>query len=845
MDSPESVSHSQEVTSEKNEQYNIYREQALGILEGENYLTRDEQGRTIIDLHKFRSKTNFKYFDHRMGPLAMSQEYGNGKWIPTLFHVFKNLQVYTPEEIDQINMGQEIHPKSLFYTPQNAEAALSIEEIRKNDFHMGLWEVGQVPVLPHEYPTLDEGNKSKLSTHEAITACLLYHPKYGNAERNEDGQLMVNFNRDWIDNNKHFKLKGEDKDYRRHISKDFFNSWGYKGTPGIKGVGPQGREGSLLDYSPVEFFNINCPNLVERDLIRPYEDFRVVNNKERLGEQIRKIRPNGLLWLGKNYSLGREFAGYSVYPVSDKYAVIININQESPQVMKIVALNTDPLPEEELRRSPAARKVIKKDDIKILDPEELPDLHGDDGVLIKNFKEFMTFSQWVAKEGHFNVLGLTLKEKSLATSLYIHHKENPRLWSFVKKYQLNGLRSLMAIEEAQINASDIWDIGEGMDATKVFSDVSQIVEVVTGYQESVRSTLTDKEQEEADEVVHTVLSYTSKVLQSLAPVVRRDPRVQGVIDIGDVTSTLRAFKDRVMKTFGEQYGLKIHDDFYQKILDVYQGNHDNPNISAVALDMLHSIWLDQAESVDKNTIEHVYAANDSFYEENDELFSSASETTGDTQREIDHFKEYLNRRKNEGKPVKGIVLDMGCGDGERITRPMAEALNGQAMVVGIDRQLAAKPSKGNISFLKGDFTKIPLKDNSVSLATAHWSVVNDLASRKLQIESFEELARVLEVGGELYFDVPHLEGGEGSWEEAAKEYHIKHPDEPYGMINATFPNDRNKEFYIYPEKELQALLEKTGFSLKESYEWRTESGKPRKTLVARLDHKVTPYRLAA
>lgn len=830
------------------EKFKADQEQALGVLQIADYISRDDQGRVTFDLNKFKSKSSFEKLRPSMGPLATQPEYGGGKWIPTLAHTFKDIKGYSPEDYDRLIKGEQVEAKPLFYTPHDREAALSIDTLKQSQFYMGLWEVGQVPQLPLEYPTLVEGNRSGLSTHEAVTACLIYNPQYGDGER-VDGKLLVSFDPEYIDKSSEFVNSHSDDEsyYRRPISRDFFKSWGYYGAPGVKGIGKEGKEGALLSDSPADFFISHCPTMVEKGLISPYEDFTITAKKNELGPPLRLVQPNGLVWIdNKKYSLGRKHAGDSVYQVSGKYAAILNVaDRDNPQLVKLFSLTQEEASLEELQRPGSSRKVIGKSEIAFLDPTQPEGLSEEDGVLLSNFKDFMDFSQRVAKEGRFNLLELTFKEKSLATTIYQIHGDDPRLWNFVRQYGMDGLRSMMAVEEARKNAEAIWEISEKIDATKVFADVSGIVKTVTAYQEGVRSTLSEQDQHKADEVAHTVMAFTSDMLLALGPVVNNDPHVKGVIDVADVVSTLRSFKARVATMYEEKFGLEPEDDLYQKLLDIYKGEGQNPHVDTVALHMLQQVWLEQADATDKQAIEHVYRASDDFYGGNEELFTSASETTGDTEKELRHFKQYVIERQLKGDFVKGVILDMGCGDGERITRPMAEALQGQAMVVGIDRQLAAKQPEGNMQFVQGDFTKIPLADNSVDLATAHWSVINDLASRKLQLESFNELARVLKEGGEFYFDVPYLEGGEGSWDTAAKEFHGKHPDQPYGMIHATFPNGRNKEFYIYPEKELEALLDQAGFSVQKAEAWRTESGKPRKTIVARLERKVIPQLLAA
>ncbi len=845
---PEVTDIHQPETIHPDEQLQNLQEHALSVLEGEDYLSRDEKGHVMFDIDKFKSnfktKNYFEYLKPRLGALATSSAYGGGKWISTLAHTFKDINGYSPQDYDRLVKGEEVEAKPLFYLPKNAQEAVAPEAIKQTDFYLGLWEVGSVPQLPQEYPTLEDGNRSGVLTREAITAALIFHPKFGDAERREDGKLYVRFN-----------PQNGDED-KRPISAGFFRSWGYAGAP----RDPAAREidrnnGSLLVDSPVDFFQRYCPHLVENGVINPHEDFKVSHKYDTLGEQDHSIRAKGNAWIdGINYTLGAEYADgkHSAIKISDRLVGIVSKTDDGGlkliKVFEKIA-GRDQLPQDgqidSARDSSSKQTSIRKSDITFLDPSIVEGLGEGESVLISDFEDFLSFSQRVGKEARFNVLNLTLKEKALATRMYQEHGEDPRMWEFVKRYGLNGLRSMMAVEEANANAQMIWEIGEEMDCTKLFDDISDIVAKVTAYQESVRGSLPEEEMMQADKVAHTIMAFTSDALLSLGPVVRSDPSVKGKIDVADVVSTLRSFRGRVDGMYGKKFGIRTDDDLYQKILNVYKGEGSDPHVDAVALQILKKSWLEQANTADKSAIQHVYEASDSFYAKNEELFSSASETTGDTTKELDHFRQYLIQRELSHKPVTGIVLDMGCGDGERITRPMANALQGQAHVVGIDRMLAAKKSEENMSFVQGDFTQIPLADNSVDLVTAHWSVINDLASRKLQLESFEELARVLKEGGEFYFDVPYLEGGEGSWEEAAKEFHQEHPDQPYGMIHATFPNGRNKEFYIYPEKELRALMEQVGFTISQAEGWRTESGKPRKTFIARLDQKVTPQALAA
>lgn len=767
---------------------------------------------------------------------------GDNKWPLTVWHATKGIRGLSFEDHNAVERGEDIKPKALVYSPETAEDALEIGKIRAADFYMGLWEIGDTRVLPEEYPTVREGNQSGVSTHEAIAAAIMYHPRYGAGQREEDGKLYVNF-KDATGNL-----------VRKPINRDFFRSWGYRGAPDVKA----GGKSSLLESSPAKFFIKNCPNLIDKGLIDPHQDFRVLGAGSDIGHQWRKIRHKGLMSIeGRKYNLGTQYEGgnYAVYQISPHYAAVLHIEDTSkPRIEKIFKLHTDELSTEERAKPTASRNIIKRGDIEWFNPTDIEGLSGEDGILVTHFQDFLNFSHLTVREGQFTLFDLTFKEKALATALFQDHKDDLRFHRFIRQYGMDGLRSLMATQDASLNVNRLFDIGEQMPAEAVFSDVSDIVKTVTKYRESIRKTLSEDEQQEADEVAHTVMGFTSNLMMTLIPVLEKNPTVKGKLSLSDVTTTLQGFRKKVQEMYAHKYGMENTDKTYQKILDVYKGEGDNPDVDQVALSMLSDIWRKESDKQNSDVIKNIYDANNNFYTDHADLFVSASETTGDTKEELKRFREdylpqFLIRRELLGKNGSFQVLDMGCGEGSRITLPMAETLPDSASLVGID--LVKYPEwerenlPGNLRFMQGSFTDIALPDNSISLATAHWSVFNDLTSRKLQLESLSELTRVLEIGGEFYLDVPYLEGGEGSWEKAAQDFHRTHPDQPYGKIQADFPGGRNKEFAIYPEKELNALLDHAGFSILDSNVWRTEAGKPRRTIVARLDRKITPQRLAA
>jgi ubiquinone/menaquinone biosynthesis C-methylase UbiE len=221
-----------------------------------------------------------------------------------------------------------------------------------------------------------------------------------------------------------------------------------------------------------------------------------------------------------------------------------------------------------------------------------------------------------------------------------------------------------------------------------------------------------------------------------------------------------------------------------------------------------------------------------FYQNNMELYRSADATTADTNRHLADLKKFILLHQDELQG--GQILDIGCGNIERLIGPVADAFPMQRFL-GIDivqPTMSQADMPSNFTFNLGDFSNIPLADNSCSAVLANWSVLNDLTNRRQQLLSLAEVSRVLIPGGYFYFDVPVLEGTGGYYKQA-KLYSQKHPEVLFGMITRVF-GCKEKRFYIYPHSELLALLEYNSLDYIQSHKWQTPSGQTRETYLCRL-----------
>jgi len=394
-----------------------------------------------------------------------------------------------------------------------------------------------------------------------------------------------------------------------------------------------------------------------------------------------------------------------------------------------------------------------------------------------------------------------------------------------------------------LNSSCGGEIGEkgGDYAKDMFDEAGNIVKLISSYENDVREKLTGDDLTKADLIADFVRQTTQQYLLSAIPLIRGENVPYKQIDI---VNTLRSFRRQVHEMYSSYYGINENPDDrrYEQLLNLFRLDDPDINIKTLAQSILERVWEREEAREKIDTAKSILKESDEFYESYDKkLYDQVNETTGDTQQQLSQFEAYLQRRASEGLPVTGNVLDMGCGDGNRITKEMAKMLPGQ--VTGIDRRLPLPTEENTAHFAQGDFTKIPLPENSVELATAHWSVLNDLVARSLQKKSLGELQRVMKLGGEFYFDIPYLEGGEGSWMETAQGFKKDNPQASLGDIIAVFPEGDKKKFHIYPEGELRALLESAGFSIAYRNEWTTGGGRKRLTMIARLDRKVTPSNL--
>src|SRR5687767_7990232 len=139
---------------------------------------------------------------------------------------------------------------------------------------------------------------------------------------------------------------------------------------------------------------------------------------------------------------------------------------------------------------------------------------------------------------------------------------------------------------------------------------------------------------------------------------------------------------------------------YGELLRTYELATDT-EAARIALGGLCSYWHQEAAQDDPGRIDVATTQLDDFYRDNDALYATANSTTGDTDRQISDLKRFTT--EYSGELTCGSVADIGCGNGTRITVPMATMLS-NCDVVGIDHRVPdITDGPSNLSFKTGDF----------------------------------------------------------------------------------------------------------------------------------------------
>ena len=112
-------------------------------------------------------------------------------------------------------------------------------------------------------------------------------------------------------------------------------------------------------------------------------------------------------------------------------------------------------------------------------------------------------------------------------------------------------------------------------------------------------------------------------------------------------------------------------------------------------------------------------------------------------------------------PTDGRVLDLGCGNGEKIAR-LAERFELVAVDLSEEQLRLARTRLSGATLVNGDFSKLDFADLSFDAVTALYSVIH--VPRDEHRDLFERIERWLKPGGLLLAALSHVGGEDRTYE---------------------------------------------------------------------------------
>jgi hypothetical protein len=789
-----------------------------GFLE---YSESEEQGSVralVFDTQKLKDELRWSDIRDDIGPLANDRGRRRVR-VETLADFSEKIgQVYSVDNPKQA--------KYLYYVPKGD--SYDPEQIKLNECHLGLWE--GLGYFTSADVFTSEGVKE--ISQETVVSALVYHPNWGNGFRDEHGVLQVIY--------PDGSMGG--------VTGQFFRDWGFGGG--------MGESLNKIYNSPREYTRDNCPTLVERGILTP-NDFRGHSGEGGYFEfgRTNEIAPgkSGRVMIdGVLYILGSEYVeeSYKVAKVSSEYACVVKTTKRGTgQHLDIVRVFELLSKEEKARIKEtknfpfvSQRELIERG---LLTIDDFVERDQNAAQILSEWKDFLSFSNRLEDMG-VGIVNYPVRQQAMLWEAFNYGKAKKLILDFVgdeglgeeeKHYRLKTLLALQG-NFPDTSISQVIEIGKQRGAEFLFENMAAISDLMSSTEEMVVNSevYSDVELDRIRQINDMIIKHAGKVFLASYEVAKGNNGVS----MQDAVFILNRFRRSVERWQQEQFlrGTTSETNKYLKLLNSYDSIEPGSNMQTLLLGMIEEYWREDVYKESLGSGRSISTALDrikEFYEGNEELFETAAQTTGDTEKELTGLKKFFENL-NE---IDGYVLDLACGDRKRITVPMAQMLEGKAKVLGMDIWSPGTNQEGNLDVIQGSIDLIPLPDRSVSVATLNWSPLNDWVERNSQLVNFSELGRVMKVGGVVRADVAYLEGGEGSWEEEVQKQY-REGGGAYGDIKVMFPGGREGEFHIYPYAELKGMFNKAGFG-EVSYEvWETASGKPRVVVNAVFTGKENP-----
>ncbi len=428
---------------------------------------------------------------------------------PTLCKLLSDYKVISTEDYAK----GVVEPKDLLYLPKNAEDALDIEKIKESQFYLTLKDI----VSNVSYDKLNYGDITDLDYREVLLPVLIYHPQYGDGERDEKtGKLMVRKNK---------------TEYQKFSSEYLYRKHGAL-RDNVSGTGI---------YSGRRFLRKVTPHLLEKGLIK-LNDFQMTMGRgEKTEINSKKIGRRGVAMFDNvRHTLGAKYENDIAYKLDDNLgAVIKESNNTTKQKKEIIALFNIISKENAQTSTSQGYKIAP---IKQANPEAF------DWQTFRNKKEDETLEQYkerVEKMESFEYvlqsekylrdeLGINLEKFSPKEQLMIARMLNSvsilkkeKINSFIINHGDSGLKSFLSLEHGgQEMGEKILSIGEKLEksqADMVFEKYAQLVEASSEVETYITEQFGNENKSQANEVAQDLLIRGKKLLEIVADSTQLSP----------------------------------------------------------------------------------------------------------------------------------------------------------------------------------------------------------------------------------------------------------------------------------------------------------------------------------
>ncbi|QLC34454.1 class I SAM-dependent methyltransferase [Halarchaeum sp. CBA1220] len=158
------------------------------------------------------------------------------------------------------------------------------------------------------------------------------------------------------------------------------------------------------------------------------------------------------------------------------------------------------------------------------------------------------------------------------------------------------------------------------------------------------------------------------------------------------------------------------------------------------------------------------------------------------------------------------ALDLGCGNGRHaeLLAEHADAVVGVDASAGLLAEARARAAKRDydLSLVRGDAARVPLRDDSIDLAV-YVATLHHLPSRVARLASLDELARVLDDGGEALLSV---------WSTTHERFEERESFDT--TVDWTLPGGETEPryYHIYDPEAFRADLDASALTVLDAYE---------------------------